>query len=414
MQSNRQLMIDGMTATLRHLSFCVSILLIVLSSATSTAPAHRQTGQWPSAPMSPRLPTIHGIIRGLAALGPRDIWAVGEVVRHGQTEPLTMHWNGMAWATAPTPTSAQGPSSLEAITALSPTDIWAVGETAIIGRDSIALAEHWDGTAWHIVDTPAGGPFRAIAATSGRDVWAVGNRDSSGHRSPLIEHWNGQRWSEALLEDPGLSGGYLSGVVALSPRNVWVVGTLINYSRGTLVEHWDGRQWSVVHSPNDPWRKDNELLGVVARAPDDIWAVGRVGIGQYRPIIEHWNGARWGLVHGGTYSLPDASLDNGFVDATNHLWVWGGDAAAYPGPPPRPFLARSMGTGWQVFPVVGSLVDDVARVGHSLWAATEPVVNNNPNIPRSVRPVIQAWMGRDWQPRLLTDLTGPADFGSKY
>ena len=44
----------------------------------------------------------------------------------------------------------------------------------------------------------------------------------------------------------------LSGVAAISTKNVWAVGTYVNSNEvyQTLIEHWNGKAWSVVKSPN--------------------------------------------------------------------------------------------------------------------------------------------------------------------
>ena len=53
--------------------------------------------------------------------------------------------------------------------------------------------------------------FFGVAA-SAHEVWAVGY--------PTIEHWDGRRWRSRRIKGVGFSD-----VGALSPHNVWAVGT---------------------------------------------------------------------------------------------------------------------------------------------------------------------------------------------
>src|SRR5438477_12750976 len=59
---------------------------------------------------------------------------------------------------------------------------------------------------WRVVPTPT---VRAVAgldgvtAVSSRDVWAVGG----GARRPLVEHWDGARWS--VVASPAVKRGTL-------------------------------------------------------------------------------------------------------------------------------------------------------------------------------------------------------------
>jgi hypothetical protein len=64
----------------------------------------------------------------------------------------------------------QGNNGLGAVAAVSSANVWAVGEQL-----QGPFTEHWDGTSWSIVATPAGVRFfAAMAASSGGTVLAVG------------------------------------------------------------------------------------------------------------------------------------------------------------------------------------------------------------------------------------------------
>ena len=67
--------------------------------------------------------------------------------------------------------------------------------------------------------------FNAVSALSATDVWAVGDFSNAGSGSfPLIEHWDGHSWSVKNFSVPGSDGSELTGVRAISARDVWAVG----------------------------------------------------------------------------------------------------------------------------------------------------------------------------------------------
>ena len=73
------------------------------------------------------------------------------------------------------------------MTAPASNNVWAVGFTS-----SGALVEHWDGTSWSIVSSPAFSDVSVIndvSADSSTDVWAIGGLSGGGETSL---HWNGQ------------------------------------------------------------------------------------------------------------------------------------------------------------------------------------------------------------------------------
>jgi len=77
----------------------------------------------------------------------------------------------------------------------------------------------------------------------------------------------------------------LHSVSALAENDVWAVGVSYNTERtlgSTLIEHWNGSRWSVVPSPN-PSSFVNKLNAVAAVSPNDVWAVGTLPLPQTLP-----------------------------------------------------------------------------------------------------------------------------------
>jgi hypothetical protein len=333
-------------------AFALAVAALVVAGAVRAAPT---AGRAWTVAESPNPGGWGNIVWDLSALSERDAWAVGVQATHTSNDPLALHWDGTSWSSVQVPTPAPNcedgniqwtGNSLNAVDGVSAGDVWAVGATCY-GMDTLAehwngsswsivagpnppggawatlygveaisssnawavgyessdvyepLVEHWDGHNWSIVNSPAvaDGYLGGVAATGPNDVWAVGGSDAG----PVVEHFDGSSWS--LVSVPQPAGGYLGAVTALSPANVWAVGSQGVSAKRTLVMHYDGKTWRVVPSPNpsEAYDADNDLRGLAAVGPSDIWAVGmyqneHTSIHQHRTLIEHWNGTSWNIV----------------------------------------------------------------------------------------------------------------------
>jgi hypothetical protein len=155
------------------------------------------------------------------------------------------------------------------------------------------LVEHWNGTSWSIVSNPvfaSNGVAFAVSADSANDIWILVG-------SKTFLHFDGTNWSSVA------SPMGTTSVTALSPTNVWAVGTVPGgttggYHRRPLViaaiEHWDGTRWSIVASPNPAPGANSNLQGIAAISANDIWAVG--SIGAAKTLTEHWDGISWSII----------------------------------------------------------------------------------------------------------------------
>jgi hypothetical protein len=189
-------------------------------------------------------------------------------------------------------------SALTGVTAPATNNAWAVGSTG-----SSAVVEHWDGTSWSIVSSPAFTGVTisngAISADSATDVWAMGFlATSSATEQNVSLHWDGTSWSQIPVVH--LRFGGVVTVAALSPAGVWAVGTGPGVPTGgfsahptAVIEHWNGTSWTVVPSPNPNPQGNNGLVAVAAVSASDVWAVGHQLQG---PFTERWNGKSWSIV----------------------------------------------------------------------------------------------------------------------
>ncbi|MEP6993178.1 MAG: hypothetical protein ABI968_01560 [Acidobacteriota bacterium] len=219
----------------------------------------------------------------------------------------------------------------------------------------------------------------AIAAVTPNDMWAVGS-SLDGSRHTLTEHWNGTAWSIVASPDGPQPTNFLMAVDALSTGDVWAVGFSASANpfdpqSKTVVEHWNGAGWGVVPSPNPPlprgFESSNELFGVAAASPNDVWAVGHTyDFSDGQSLILHWDGVEWTDM-----STPDPGLAgwlNGIeVVSPNDVWAVGWNSVDFV---QVNLIKHWDGTSWSVVdaPNVGNFVNQLESVSASspndVWA----------------------------------------------
>ena len=217
------------------------------------------------------------------------------------------------------PSGGRGPAArqvtrawLEGVTATPGGNAWAVGSFRY-ANDDLPLIEHWDGRRWTVArtnldlqaDSDTG--LAGVAATSAANVLAAGWM-STQYGFAVVDRWDGAAWKEDQTPYAGccFSAASLSGVAAASRANAWAVGDKYTPGDRTLILRWNprARMWVQVPSPN-PGRAGrggaatSTLNGVAVRTVTDAWAVGGASSGpsgQWNTLIEHWDGTSWTVV----------------------------------------------------------------------------------------------------------------------
>jgi hypothetical protein len=194
------------------------------------------------------------------------------------------------------------------------------------------LVERWDGDKWTreavpVFHQPASGYTSRLedVSCSGLDAcMAVGENYEIGvGYGPLVERWDGGKWSivpapipgDAALNQNGTYEVRLHGVSCASATFCVLVGEFTKnwdpFEIGTLVEEWDGSSWTVQPSPNLPGGKQNLLWGVSCLSTASCVAVGesRNSGGIPNTLIERWDGTEWAVEAGQVLSggLQDVS-----------------------------------------------------------------------------------------------------------
>jgi hypothetical protein len=157
-----------------------------------------------------------------------------------------------------------------------------------------------------------------VSALSPCDVWAVGTYRAvaTGPLLSLAEHWNGTAWKVVPTPNPGTSTNFLRALSAFSASNVWAVG---HADDSTLILHWNGTNWARVPSPSPG--PSNDLSGVRAVSATSAWAVGQAfDSTSAKTLILRWNGTNWSQVASPT---PGNSGMLDAVTATSAGNAWG-------------------------------------------------------------------------------------------
>ena len=89
--------------------------------------------------------------------GTNQVWATGFYFasNSGQQPSLIEQWNGTQWSVVASPSPGASFDYLKGIAAVGANDIWAVGQYSQGEVPIVALVEHWNGTGWSVVSVPS-------------------------------------------------------------------------------------------------------------------------------------------------------------------------------------------------------------------------------------------------------------------
>jgi len=160
---------------------------------------------------------------------------------------------------------------------------------------------------------PSDNLLTGVAAVTARNIWAVGyylTDSSHSHSRSLIEHWNGVKWSVVPTPNPGITNN-LSSMAAHAANDIWAVGESASGSKPvqSLIEHWNGKAWSVVSSPHEGI--SSGLASVTTISARDVWAIGTADTAT--PIM-HWNGKACRVV-----SSPNVANAYNYLQGVTHV-----------------------------------------------------------------------------------------------
>lgn len=238
---------------------------------------------------------------------------------------LAERWNGTAWSAQRAPNPPETTAIFfDAVSCIAVNSCTAVGSyTDTTGAGTLTLAEHWDGSAWSIQETPnlSGARnvgFSGVSCTAENACTAVGTAEGPEGSTTFVERWNGTEWAIQTSPNPaGSTNAQLYEVSCASSSSCTAVGYYFTSSFATnlpLVERWNGTTWSIQAVPLPTGGEDGALFGVSCSATSACTAVGEyspaggVGTGT---LAERWNGSTWSVQsspNGGAYNNNLASV----------------------------------------------------------------------------------------------------------
>ncbi|MFI0242311.1 hypothetical protein [Streptomyces sp. NPDC016845] len=353
----------------------LAVTAIALSAGTAHADA-----RWTAADLSA---VGDAALTGVTRVDADTTWAYGvQVSQEGKVQPrtpllLARDDSEKNWRRIPMPAFADRSNQISGISAVSQDDAWAVG--LYEEERGAFLTQHWDGTAWQVIDAPApegkrlsGAGFLDVSARAADDVWAVGwlivvdsevpDPDKPGgtiqetHAEALVQHWDGEAWH--IVPVPDATSLWTNSVTALADDDVWVSG--YTSEDQPVMLHYDGRSWSRVPVPYDG--VNGELIDLEARGANDIWAAGRKlndDEDTGHALLAHWNGRSWKQVP----APADAGRVNDLTLAPSGVAVVGEQ------PDRTPYVMRLRDGRWSRLPVPSGGADAGRHLSGVAWTA---------------------------------------------
>ncbi|HZO80003.1 MAG TPA: hypothetical protein VFB39_18355 [Solirubrobacteraceae bacterium] len=287
-------------------------------------------GKWSLVSVPQPAGTANGDTNSLNAVtctSASSCWAVGQEQQAPSPPAIpallneVLRWNGKHWSAFSVPqpagTGDGAQNQLFGVACAGAGDCWATGLQGT-ENSSRNQALHWNGRKWQYVSTPHPGTQSLLerdTCASVSDCWAAGfaikGANQAGPEINQLLHWNGKKWSEAVVPQPaGTSprdGQLLAGVSCTSSRDCWATGAYVPYEpkapKGQPAAlnqalHWNGKKWSqaVTPEPAGTAKKDfNGLLDVSCVSVSKCFAAGFTGTATGDPMnqVLRWNGKRW-------------------------------------------------------------------------------------------------------------------------
>ncbi len=317
----------GALPSTRHAVVAVGVLCVLGAGLRAEPPCATRLAIEPSPnPEDADVARLYAV----TVLAPDDIWAVGlwractdcAPFENTQEYSLVMHYDGSAWAVAPSPSPVNPVGdarvSLADVDAVSPDLIYAAGSynfSTILSPDTFVL--RWDGSSWSQLASPGQSGFgasgyllEAVHAVNAENVWFGGQFPGPyigvTDPIPVAMRYDGNDFEVMPLPriPTVIAAHRVRAMDASGADDVWAVGAAggggvavgVNY-----VARWDGSSWAHMPTPSPGFGEN--LYAVAALAPDDVWAAGRYqhvvdGMVVTEPMYLHWDGGDW-TVHEG-------------------------------------------------------------------------------------------------------------------
>ena len=243
----------AITALLVTVSVTVILLGVVLAGARAAT--------W-SIEKVPLAPSLGGQLEGVSCTSPAMCTAVGYTLHSGQT--LVERWDGRSWSREPSPNPLPGDGGvLSGVSCPATRSCVAVGSDRSANR---TLIEHWTGRTWSIAQTGDDGSFVGVSCPSSHMCMAVGSDAEYSFccvtTTPIAMRWSGRQWlasrpaTRTAWVNASLRDVSCSSAAACMAVGSYEVGAACRFggscTRSPLLERWDGSRWSIAPAPLSP------------------------------------------------------------------------------------------------------------------------------------------------------------------
>ena len=245
---------------------------------------------------SPSPGALQNILYGVAAITDTDVWAVGaQEDANDVWHTLTEHWDGSTWSVVNAVDAGTSGNQFYAVKALAANNVYAIGQQAGAGFPNDALIEHWNGTTWSVVSSPAGGsgsalPLGITATASSLTLVGEQETDTVPYTSYVAA---GAPTALSIQSPPNLGSGENDpfAVAIANDGTTWVVGWAINPTsdlHDPLVLQGVNGVFSLVSVPNPANGGDSGFEAITAIPGGGLWAVGVTATpkSNYSTLIE--------------------------------------------------------------------------------------------------------------------------------
>lgn len=206
-----------------------------------------------------------------------------------------------------------GGTTIYSVAGLSANDGWLAGQAANFGL----LVQHWNGTGWGPIATPASlngtGVGGAVIAGAGKTVWAFA-QEGSGNVVAL------SRTAHGWTSYPFARNSAVNAAAVFSRTDAWSFGEIFAPKMSAYVRRFNGKKWTGVATPIVP-------DGASAVSASDIWAVGQTvkSLGSRDQVFAaaQWTHGKWRQLNFPRLRLPKgASVTFPQVAALGSANVW--------------------------------------------------------------------------------------------
>jgi len=217
----------------------------------------------------------------IIATGARQAWAFGGTNPGGPSMPVAARWNGTTLTPSKLPAGLTG--FINYASAPAANDIWAAAQ---YGRYVL----HWNGRGWRMARRWPSGQITGLTAVSARDVWVFGTA-IDGSRVVGTWHFDGTTWRPVTG-----AAGSIYRASAVSHADIWAIAVS---SGAHIIVRYNGSTWSRVRT--GPALNGIEPQDILAVSNRDVWVAGNAisRTGWPRLELAHWNGFRWSRLANG-------------------------------------------------------------------------------------------------------------------